>query len=89
MHSAPLTTLIRAREVGITTLIEAVALLCLLESGPMRIGELALALDVPFSSMSRVTWSLKLLGLVEYRPHDHDRRVHEVVPTKAAQKVLG
>jgi DNA-binding MarR family transcriptional regulator len=64
--------------------------LILLEAnGPMSMGHVAEALDISVASATGVVDRMESRGLVERRRDAGDRRVVLVVPTDAAQAVLG
>ncbi len=78
------------RKKGVATLAEVQILLALMKAPEgIVVAALVKALEMPFSTASRVVWNLHDgLGLVSYKPHATDRRKKLVVLTPAAMKVL-
>ena len=62
--------------------------LYLLAGGPMSQRELAGASGVTEQTMSRIIVRLERTGYVERRPHEVDRRRHEVLLTGAGRRTL-
>jgi DNA-binding MarR family transcriptional regulator len=58
---------------GLETLTEA-AILALAAEPEVTIAQMVKTLGVPFSTLSRVAWSMSERGLVRYEKHPTDRR---------------
>lgn len=52
-----------------------------------RIGEVATALEMPFSTVSRLAWDLAERGLLEQRPVPGDRRARALVVTERLRRL--
>jgi MarR family transcriptional regulator, transcriptional regulator for hemolysin len=81
--------LLRAREVGLPLNRSEAAVLMHVEHAPgLSQVQLAEQLDMEAISLVRLIDSLQEAGLIERRPHPHDRRIRTLWLTEAARPIL-
>lgn len=59
---------------GVTTVEQVRIYLTIAVGGPIELNAIVRDLGIPFSTASRVVWSMNQMGLVDYTPHATDRR---------------